>query len=415
MPRPPFYGQPKLNDSASTFPAVLLTISMTPEQIEQLLHEEEGTALDFKRDQYKFVGATDDEKSEILKDILAFSNAFRRADAYIVLGVEEIRGGRSKVVGVSTHLDDASIQQFVNSKTQRPVTFSYREETHDDFAIGIIHIPIQTRPIHAKADFGKVRKEAVYLRRGSSTAIAKPDEIAQMGISDVDRVMSPSVELSLVNRETGKSLGNSATINKCTLYDLPGNNEIPDYRPGEGLRIGHVQFIRHNPLVNNDFLREYAAYVQTEAYFPIVLETRNIGGTVIQDTKLALELHDPGQNFEILRSQDCPTKPSPNSLMARPVLESIFEKHDVFITKQGDVWNIDCTFGKIQPGAKVCLQDDLLIGSRIAGEFGLIGVVFADNISNPIPVCIALSFQTGSSSLTVEEIKERARLFISEE
>ena len=389
-------------------------MSMTPEQIEHLLHEDEGTALDFKRDQYKFVGANNEEKSEILKDILAFANAFRRADAYIVLGVEEIRGGRSKVVGVSAPLDDASLQQFVNSKTQRPVIFSYREATHDGFAIGIIHIPIQARPIYAKVEFGKVRKEAVYLRRGSSTAIAKPDEIARMGMVDVDGLGSPSVEVSLINRKTGDLLGNSVTIDRCTLYNLPSQDRIPDYTPSGRARVGSFQALLQDSTTNRNFLREYAAYVQAEAYFPIVLEIRNMGGTVIQDTKLALELHDPDKNFDLLSSQHRPVKPNPNSLMGSPILESIFEKHDVFLTREGDVWKIDCAFGKIQPGAKVRLQDDILIGSRIAGEFELSGVMFADNISNPIPVRIALSFQTGSSSLTVENIEERASLLILE-
>ena len=98
-------------------------VSIQSELIEQLLLEDEGAALDFKRKQYPFVGASKEEKSELLKDVLAFANAFRRSDAYILVGVEEQRGARSEVVGVSTHLDDANLQQFVNSKTQAPVTF----------------------------------------------------------------------------------------------------------------------------------------------------------------------------------------------------------------------------------------------------------------------------------------------------
>jgi predicted HTH transcriptional regulator len=42
----------------------------------------------------------DDEKSELLKDILGFANAWRRATAYILIGVKEVRGGRSNVVGI---------------------------------------------------------------------------------------------------------------------------------------------------------------------------------------------------------------------------------------------------------------------------------------------------------------------------
>ena len=54
--------------------------------LERLLYEEESETLDFKAQQYPFDGATDDQKSELLKDILAFANAWRRTDAYIGCG-----------------------------------------------------------------------------------------------------------------------------------------------------------------------------------------------------------------------------------------------------------------------------------------------------------------------------------------
>ena len=72
--------------------------------LEQLLHEEEGSALDFKRDQYPFEGADRNAKGELIKDILAFANAWRRSTAYILIGVDDVKGGRSEIVGVSKHL-----------------------------------------------------------------------------------------------------------------------------------------------------------------------------------------------------------------------------------------------------------------------------------------------------------------------
>ena len=381
---------------------------MTPDQIELLLHEEEGTSLDFKRDQYKFEGASNEDKSELLKDVLAFANAFRRTDAYILIGVEEIRASKNRVVGLNSHLDDAKLQQFVNSKTQDPVTFSYREVLHDGHTVGIIHIPAQTRPIYSKIDYGKVRKEAVYLRRGSSTATAKPDEIARMGIADVDWVGQPSVKLYLVDRNTGANLGDHVSIDHSTWYNIPASEEIPDYRPHRGLRIGNVEFVT-NPLhANTDFLREAAVYFRTEAYFPVSLEIRNTAGAVIHDVVLEIELNDPEGRYKLLTPENRSHKPSPNSLLSAPAVRSIFEKSDVFITKEGETWKVKCIFGKIQPGAAVRLQDDLLIGCRDAVETHVCGAVYADNISNPIPVRINLSFQAGSQSLSVEDIRCRA-------
>jgi Putative DNA-binding domain len=63
--------------------------------IENLLNQDESSSLDFKRDQYPFDGADDGQKSELVKDILAFTNAWRQSDAYILIGVDDVQGGRS--------------------------------------------------------------------------------------------------------------------------------------------------------------------------------------------------------------------------------------------------------------------------------------------------------------------------------
>ena len=157
--------------------------------LEELLNEDETSTLDAKRDQYPFEKATDEQKSELLKDILAFANAWRRTDAYILVGVDDVKGGRSHVIGTTSHFDDAKIQQFVNSKTNRPVTFSYEVFPFEAKHIGVFHLPLQDRPIYLKSDFGKLKQHVVYIRRGSSTDIADPDEVAKMGTLKIREVL----------------------------------------------------------------------------------------------------------------------------------------------------------------------------------------------------------------------------------
>ena len=67
---------------------------MTHELLEQLLFSSESDSLDFKSEQYRFEGAANEEKAELLKDILAFANSWCRSDAYILIGVKEHPGGR---------------------------------------------------------------------------------------------------------------------------------------------------------------------------------------------------------------------------------------------------------------------------------------------------------------------------------
>ena len=98
-----------------------VTDRIDPSFVQELLYGSEGVDLDFKRDQYPFEGADDSDKAELLKDILAFANAFRRSDAYILIGVEEVTGARANVVGVTTHLPDADLpvwQLFLDGQTR---------------------------------------------------------------------------------------------------------------------------------------------------------------------------------------------------------------------------------------------------------------------------------------------------------
>ena len=387
-------------------------MKLTPSLIEDLLHEEEGPSLDFKRDQYAFDGADNETKGELLKDILAFANAFRRADAYILIGVEEIRGGKSRVVGVKTHLEDAKLQQFVNSKTQRPVTFSYREVIHGNCSIGIIHVPPQTRPFYPKANYGKALKDTVYVRRGSSTAIAKPEEIARMGAADVASVETPAMELTLVDRNTGKRLGDRVSVDTCTWYDIPPKDNIPEHTIGTPISMG---LMVSDPLVNSNFFRDVAAYIETGACVPVSLEMRNTGRVVIHDARLALELHDPKRQCMLIASQDRAARPSSRIFISLPIYRPIAGHSDVNVAWEGETWKVQCHFGKLQPRATVRLQDDLLIGSRAVCEVVICGKVYGDNIDDPIPVRFQLSFNVGSQPVTIEEIKSMAASIAREE
>ena len=384
-------------------------MSIESELIEQLLLSDEDATLDFKRDQYEFEGAGKQAKSELFKDVLAFANAFRRADAYILIGVDEVRGGRSKVVGVAAHLDDAKLQQFVNSKTQMPVTFSYHEATHEGLPIGVIHVPLQSRPIWATVDYGRVRKEAVYIRRGSSTATANPAEVIQMGAPAPVLGGQPSVELHLVDRETGGRLEQPLRAQHPTWYEVPPPEEIPNYRPRPAMGVARFGVMYHDPVgTNADYYREVAAYVQQGRCLCVSLELENTGGGVIHDARFVAVVPDSDRRLELRGPEDEPPEPEARmlNLVGRGLGPPI--RHDVHVAREGDAWRVECDFGKVQPWSRVRLADDLLIGSLDAAELDIRGRVYGDNVSSPITVAFRVAFAVGSQELDVNAIANLA-------
>lgn len=160
--------------------------------MEQLLNDEESSWLDFKEKQYlfnktDFAGLSfttkqiEEEKSELLKDILAFANAtiVEGKDAYILIGAQEVKGGRSILKGISKHFDDADLHQFVNSKTRNRIRFSYKAYPFESVQLGIIQIPVQEQSTFINNNYGKLKGNVVYIRDGSSTVEVRPDELAQ--------------------------------------------------------------------------------------------------------------------------------------------------------------------------------------------------------------------------------------------
>jgi len=199
---------------------------------ESLLREEESDALDFKRDQYRFSKATDDERSELLKDLLGFANAWRRSEAYILIGVEDVRGGRSNIVGIAEQLSDHSLQQFVNHLTNRPLRFHYEAFNSDGVDVGVIRVELgQNRPLYLKRDFGKLRAERVYVRRGSATDPtnpASPEEIAEMGRSVTVAGQSPELLVQFADTERDVSCGDKRAWEAVSL-SVPDPEAIPDF------------------------------------------------------------------------------------------------------------------------------------------------------------------------------------------
>jgi Putative DNA-binding domain len=155
---------------------------MNSDFFDSLLLKVESDTLDFKSEQYRFVDSTAYEKSELLKDILAFANGWRECDAKILIGVAEKSPPPNEIVGITEHLKDNDLQQFVNQKTNRPVAFRVEAFAKDGKEFDVITIPVQQRPVFLIKDFGKLRQNITYIRRGTTCAEALPEEVIKMSL-----------------------------------------------------------------------------------------------------------------------------------------------------------------------------------------------------------------------------------------
>lgn len=360
--------------------------------LEQLLHEEESSTLDFKRDQYPFDGADDKAKSELLKDILAFSNAWRRTTACILIGVDEVRGGCSKIVGVKTHLDDANLHQFVNSKIQRSVAFSYQPFRTENTEIGVIEIPIQERPFYLKKKFGKLNADIVYKRDGSSTAIATLDEVARMG-AEQNFGGTPQLVLEWADIEKRVVLPSPYTVKSLLLGPLLPDDTFDKHRPFDSSTIYTVDIFGDN----ENYSKEVIFYTWQMAFLKSFgLRLFNDSGTVGKRVRFVGSVTKDNAII-VLDSTRQPDRPHRNHMdeilrSTAPLSQQLRSDPDPRVRELDDRWEITIDFGDVRPREDIWTTNPLFIGSK-DGITRLEGKLQGDNIPEPIPCVLEVSFE----------------------
>ena len=375
--------------------------------LESLLHQEEGPALDFKGYQYPFDKASDEQKSELLKDILAFANTRRETPAYVLIGVAEVKGGRSKVVGVQKHLDDARLHQFVNSKTQRSVEFSYSPYPIDGqgVEIGVIEIPVQEGLFHLKQLYGKLQANLVYIRDGSSTRTATVAEIIEMNAPK-----RPEFVLAWADSVRSSALLSPYTAISLILYPpLPSDTfrlppaPVPKWH---GIEIPTYS----DSIVNPDYSQELIEHTFYNACFkPLGLQLHNASG--VAATRVLFEGTLKKQERFLVLDEMPPFPRREIGRFSLPDIHPLARVHDAQMELQesSDHWKISVEFGDIRPGERRTTIDNLWFGSRDSGVARLEGKLLGDNIPEPIQCSLDIQFEVERRPMTEEDVHALVR------
>jgi hypothetical protein len=369
--------------------------------LEALLHEGEGSSLDFKRDQYLFSGASDDDKSELLKDVLAFANAWRRDTAYILIGVDDVPGGRSKPVGVTHHLNDHDLQQFVNSKTNRTIDFSYLAYDFQGIQLGILQIPVQRRPYYLEKDYGRLRRGHVYLRWGSSTAIATPDEIAEMGVAaQTSTGRSPTFDFQIMDWISRVPIGETVTLVTGILDDTMLQRPAPPH---------YLQALAGASLRKSerDFFNEVVEYVRVDSYFePIGFWLQNTSTEAARSVVASITMpKQPGTRLSVKG----PVKPS-RSMIAYlgkpPFIDGLTKARspEPAVDERVDHWKITISFDLLNPKAESQATSPIWIGADTRSTIDLAYKIFSEGLANPAEGVLKVVVEPTSRPMMLQDI-----------
>lgn len=367
------------------------------ELLEKLRYKGESTDLDFKQAQYPFANATDHQKSELLKDVLAMANAYRDGPGYILIGFKDQAPHPAVVVGIGAndHLDDATLQQFVHSKVEPKLEFHYVERMHDGKPVAIISIPKQSRPFFPTRDYGKLRKNAVYVRRGSSTDEASPMEVARIGLADTERTKKPQVEL-LFHDSRNQTLAHAFELSFLEF------DELPDYEPERSM---------FTPLlyVNDDYWRDGAEYHSSmNRLVQVRLVLSNSSDFALSEAKLEMLCDTPeGEFVKMIRADELPDEPDSSTSSALRGLRGVVERlqERVTIDERGDEPVCHVRLGTLRPGETGRMEEDVAILPSGPGQYRLRVRILASEISPPIVVEHEVEVRGSMRQMNLEDLQ----------
>lgn len=382
---------------------------MIEEMITALRYKSEGTDIDFKSAQYRFVGGSENDKAEMLKDILAIANSWRDGNGYILLGFKDQRPHPAEVVGISGSIDDAAMQQFVHGKVKPKLTFHYEEHLYDGKTVGVITIPKQKRSFYLSNPYGKLKSNVVYVRRGSSTDEAEPPEIAAMAIADSGRT-EVNVDLSIL------TLHNDELPTSSAHRYLQFTEKFPNYESPRRT-LGPFDIDIRSPMSgdNRNFWREYAEYIQvSEAVIQMQFVLHNRSEVQLSNAKLEV-LVEPqqGQSVHLLAGTDLPEETSikHDFTMGLRTLPEVLASQNprLIVDENGNAPRCLVRFGSLLPGEEGWSVDTFAIVPSAPGKLLLRFRILAGEIATPIQMERVIDATGSVESLDFSSFKSFVR------
>jgi len=376
---------------------------MTEDLINTLLHQSEGETLDFKREQYHFYGADNADKAELLKDILAFANAWKNTDAYILIGVDEVRGSKANVVGVSQHLKDNDIQQFVNGKTNRQVRFLCGTLQVAGSLVDYIQIfQSQERPVFLLKNFGGLSANSVFIRHGSSTEEANPQEICDMGVQAASGGLDvPSLDVTFADPKSRKSFGQEVSVMSVRLVDprpRPMTAADRDILRGVMPSLEFTKSIRaiqpRSLLVEGPSDADVRKYHEkTSLLTSIGLCVQNLGVITANDIQLEITIPQiPG--VVVVDDSHYPVQPrGPYETGVLQRIQSATRRPELSVCLHDTCWVASMHISKLQPKATYWTGACLHIGASQPAIIEMNTKCFADNLPEPLGIPMRVNVQ----------------------
>jgi hypothetical protein len=220
-----------------------------------------------------------------------------------------------------------------------------------------------------------------------------------MGKADAERGQVPTLTVQFVDVDTDEERGTS-TVLEATFYKMPPRKTIP--RNTETAR-SPFDFRPTINSLNANYYREFADYMHIHRLVnPIRLKITNTGTTTILNARLRIVLEDKS-NLQVLRYDQLPEFPRYATTLVSMDREPVRRPTGIDIQKRGGKYDIQIDFGNIQPKSENISQN-IYIGAEYASKITFEGVVYADNLANPVRAPLTVTINLSEESVDVDTL-----------
>lgn len=217
---------------------------MDRNKLKQLLKSEEGPKLDFKEALHL---VTESDKKELTKDVIAMANS-RGGRGYIIFGVQD---KTKKVLGINTSdFKEEQIQQIIYNRCDPPVPISIDFIDYEKAVVAVLTVFRSGHKPHMMLQNG-----AFYIRRGSTTDVARRGEIANLlqenGLLTYETVVLKNTSMEELDPDLiaqyFRNLGVISGKPNETLLEAMGMIGQKGEMEGYGATIGGMLLFGRNP------------------------------------------------------------------------------------------------------------------------------------------------------------------------
>jgi hypothetical protein len=287
------------------------------------------------------------------------------------------------------------------------LTFSCGNFTFEGKKIAVIHIPLQQRPVYLKKDYGRLRAETVYVRRGSSTAIASIDEISRMGLQSQQGQGEPNLQVCFSEPKTRRILPDGRFLHSLVL-DTSELSSIPDYKL-EKRHPFDINFFH----ANSSYYRELVHFMRiSKLVSPLYLAIQNSGTATAHDVRLELKIQKFSGLVVAMDSYDYPDVPRReyNTLdLSGRIGPRNPITYDTEVSDIGDFWVVEAQTQKVQSKATCWFRDPFFVGSFASREVPMDITLFSDQLQVPVQQRLFVRIQTDSRTVDLDAVLELER------